>query len=270
VPSVAVAPVNDELKAAKEEVAAKGAALSKAAASAGAITTINDGQPPGPRTDGVKNEAGLISTVAGEPTPEDKAAAAVRAQVVAEGNAQKIAAAYATAQTEAQKAKDRADKAESDLATANTALAAVPQQIADAIKAAQAAAQKKSDDAFAAVQRQADARVAAAESTARKWQLAIFYGVGALLLAGGVVVLVAAVNVPMFGPRAGFALMGAGGILIAVGVAVSAVETFIDQHPWIVGAGLGAVGLLVVGAVVLIYANHQHHVSSTATQPAKT
>lgn len=272
VPAVSVAPVNGELKAANEQLAAGKAALSKVSASAGAITTINEGQPPGPRTDGVKNEAGLITTVAGEPTPEDKAAAAVRAQVVAEGNAKKIAAAYATAQTEAQKAKDRADKAESDLATANTALAAVPAQIEAAIAKAQADAQKKSDAAFAAQKAQADARVAAAESNTRKWQLAIFYGLGALLFAGGIIILVAAVNVPMFGPRAGFALMGAGGGLIAFGVAVNAVENFLDQHPWIVGLGLGGIAILVTVALVLVYSNHQHHVSSVApaipsTQP---
>jgi hypothetical protein len=266
---VAVAPVNDELKAAKEEVAAKGAALSKVSANADAITNINSGQPPGNRTDGVASEAKLIKTEAGEPTPEDKAAAALRAQTVAEGNAQKIAALYATAQTEAQQAKDRADKAQAALDAANTALAAVPQQIADAIAKAQADAQKKSDQAFADQKAQYEQQLADAKSSARKWQLAIFYGVGALLLAGGVVVLIAAVNVPMFGPRAGFALMGAGGILIAAGIAVSAVENYIDQHPWIIGTGLGAVALLIVVALVLMYANHQHHVSST-TQPTKT
>ena len=263
VPSVATVPVNTELNAAKEKIAADQSDKSKMAANAEAITSMNSGQPPGARTEGVKQEAALIKTVAGEPTPEDRAAAAKRAQVVAEGNAQAIATQYASAQVEAKTQKTRADKAESDLATANTALAAVPQQIADAIAKAQVEAQKKSDAAFAAVQKQADDRVADA--------LAIFYGVGALLLAGGVVVLVAAVNVPMFGPRAGFALMGAGGILIAVGVAVSAVQTFIDQHPWIVGAGLGTVGLLVVVAVVLIYSNHQHHLASviatTTTKP---
>ena len=272
VPSVATVPVNTELNAAKEKIAADQSDKSKMAANAEAITSMNSGQPPGARTEGVKQEAALIKTVAGEPTPEDRAAAAKRAQVVAEGNAQAIATQYASAQVEAKTQKTRADKAESDLATANTALAAVPQQIADAIAKAQVEAQKKSDAAFAAVQKkQADDRVADAESTARKWQLAICYGVGALLLAGGVVVLVAAVNVPMFGPRAGFALMGAGGTLIAVGVAVSAVQTFIDQHPWIVGAGLGTVGLLVVVAVVLIYSNHQHHLASviatTTTKP---
>ena len=268
VPNVATVPVTNDLTTQTADQAAKKAVLSKVSASAGAIDTINQGQPPGPRTDGVKGETVLIKTLTGPPTTEDQLAAEQRARIVAEGKADEIAKAYHQAQSDADAQKSRADKAESDLKTANDDLAKVPDRIAAAIKDAQAEAQKKSDAAFAQVKADADRRVAEANSATRKLQLAIFFGFGALLFAVGVVVLLTAAQVPMFGPKAGFGLMGAGAGLIAIGVVVSEVQNFIDQHPWIIGAGLGLVGALVVAAAALMFANHHHHLASLSASPA--
>ena len=74
--------------------------------------------------------------------------------------------------------------------------------------------------------------------------------------------MLTASTVPMFGPKAGFALLGAGGGLITVGIIINQVQNFFDAHPYIIG---GAVIVCILGAgtaIVLMYSNHLHHVST--------
>lgn len=243
------------IKAQEGQLAANQAVLSKVSASAGAITSINSGQPIGPRTDGIAGEATLIRSVAGEPTAADALAASERARIVAEGKAADIAKAYASAAQQAQEAAKALVSTQAALDSANAALSA-QQASAKAEQATQAASLQRTIDK---IQADANARVAAAESKTRTIQQAILFGLGAILFAGGMVVLLGMASIPSFGPRAGFALLAAGAGLIAVGVVVSTVQTFLDRHPWVVGTAIGVCAILTTVAACLVYGNHKAH-----------
>lgn len=250
--------------AVKKDQDAHAAALSKISAAAGNIVVLNTGQPTGPKTDGVNNEAVLIVDLAGQPTAADRLAASERARIVAEGDAAKIAAAYAKATTEADVLKADAKRAKDDLATAQ-----------DAAKAEQAAQAAKFQDAFnkqakdandriLAIQREAEQR-AKAEQT--KWVTIIFFGVGALFIAGGIVVLVTAASVPMFGPKAGFGIIGAGVGLSGVGIVINQVQNFLFNHPWVVGTGVFICIAAFLLACGLMISNYLHHKDSLTATP---
>jgi hypothetical protein len=254
-----VAPAGDATKAVPGAIAvgqqAEAERFSKVAASAEAIVAINAGQPAGARTDGVTAEAELIKRTAGAPSDADRIAALERARTVAEGKAADIAAAYTTARSAADIAKAKADAAEQAL-TAALAAAATEQE-------AQRARLQQEMDRIAT---EANARVAAAVKAgldeARAWQRRVVtiltFGLGALLIAGGVVVTMTATSIPMFGPKAGLGLIGAGGALVVLGIIITQVQNFIEDHPWITGIFLGTCGLATAIAVSLMYANHKH------------
>jgi hypothetical protein len=233
---------------------AASSALSKASASASAISTINGGQPAGPRTDGVANEAKLIQTVAGEPSAADKLAAAERARIVAEGKADEIAKAYAKADSAALQANKELVDTKTALAASNAALAAAKAQ-AEAEQATLTAKLQAHENQLAA---DADARVKAAEAKAaadaRRLQTWIYSGGGAALVALGIFVMVFASSFPMFGPKAGLSLIGSGLGLIAIGQLLAELE----RHPWVIWAGVTVAICGLVAAVALIYSNHAH------------
>lgn len=122
----------------------------------------------------------------------------------------------------------------------------------------------------------ANARVAAArkagEDKARAeqnhWVTIIFFSLSALGVAGGIVVLVTASSIPMFGPKAGFALVGAGIGLACVGIAITQIQNFLYNHPWFVGvtAAVCLSALAVAGG--LMWANHHHAITAAETKPA--
>lgn len=265
--AAAVVAVTTQQSAAAGQHVAEAAVLSKVSASAGAIREINAGQPPGARTDGVANEADIILALAGEPVSADKFAASERARIVAEGKADAIAKAYAAAQTDAQQLRAKADAAQAALEVATARLAAAQQAAA----AEQAELQKKYQAALDKLAADGNARVAAAvkagEDKARAeqnhWVTIIFFGLSAVCIAGGIVVLVTTTSIPMFGPKAGFALIGAGAGLAGLGIAITQLQNFLYNHPWVVGATVATclVGIALAGG--LMWANH-HHVTQTA------
>lgn len=229
--------------------------LSKIAASAVAIAEINSGQPAGPRTTGVANEAAIIAASAGVPTDTDRLAAAQRAQIVAEGKTAEIAAAYKKASSEADAAKAREVAAQAALVSAQNA--------AEVEQAAQAAKFQKQLDSMASdanariakVQKDADDKIRAEQT---RWVTIIFFGLSALCLTGGIVVLLCASSVPMFGPKAGFALIGSSLALGGVGIAINQIQNFLYAHPWVVGLTIAVVLSALAIAVGLVYSNHQH------------
>lgn len=102
-----------------------------------------------------------------------------------------------------------------------------------------------------------------AASERKRLMTIIFFGLGALGVAGGVVIMVLSANPvyaanPLVGPKAGFAAIGAGLSLIGTGIAVNAIEKALDNHPWIVASGAGIAAVLAVAAGAFIYANHNH------------
>lgn len=100
---------------------------------------------------------------------------------------------------------------------------------------------------------------------------AIFFGVGALCVVAGIVILVLggqyAAIYPTLGPKAGFCAIGAGLVLISIGIAINAIERALDNHPWIVGIGCGVSILLLAIAGAMIYSNH-HHVTTQQKENA--
>ena len=260
-----------------EAVKALKGSLSKVSASAGVIVDVNATQAPGPATEGVHQEAELQKSIAGPPTAEDDAAALKRKMIIQAGDLTTIRSQYVQADTEAKAQKDRADKAEEAARLSNLAVGDAQKKAQTEQAQLQAKLQKQIDD----ITVQANERIQAAESGLKRLQLLIFFGGGALLFVAGMVILVAAVNIPMFGPKAGIALMIAGAGLIALGIVISEVQNFIDNHPWIIGAGIGGAALLVAIAGALMYSNHQHSmnpqspkveptVPATSATPAKT
>lgn len=260
-----VAPAGDAAKAVPGAIEAERAAsagkLSKVAASAESVLAINDTQPPGVRTQGVRAEAELILRTAGQPAAEDRIVALERARIVAEGKVEEITKAYSMATTASDLATARAAAAQKALDNALTA-AAIEQEAQRARLQAE----------LTRITAEANERVAAAtrraQEEARAWQrkliTIITFGFGALLIAGGCVVQFTAASIPMFGPKAGMILIGAGGALVVLGIIITQVQDFLDDHPWVTGAFLIATALAVVASVALMYANHKHRPGAPA------
>lgn len=238
-------------------------ALSKVSASAGAIKSINGGQPTGPRTSGVDGEAGIILTVAGPANPVDLLAASERARIVALGNAEAISQSYNTANLAAQDAKKQLGDTQIALTASNQALAKAR---ADALTE-QSKLQSQLQASIDAMKRDGDARVAAAQSKAdadqRRLITWIFFGGGALFLAAGIAIMLFASSVPIFGPKAGIAVMGAGAGLIMIGMVMNELA----KHPWIIWTGISLCLAALAVALGLIVSNHFHAPKTPVTPP---
>lgn len=241
------------------------ASMSKVSASAGAIRTINDGQPAGPRTVGVNGEAVLIQSVAGQPSAADALEASERARIVAEGKAEDIAKAYATANSAALQAQKTLGDTQVALAASNAALvkAKADAQIEQA--KATAALQARID----AIQKDANDRVKAANDKAqaesRKLETWIFFGGGALLFAAGLAILFFASSIPMFGPKAGMAVSAAGAGLIFIGMVLNELA----KHPWILWTGISLCIASAAVAVGLIVSNNGHAIEAAKAEADK-
>lgn len=89
----------------------------------------------------------------------------------------------------------------------------------------------------------------------------IFFGGGGVLVAGGVAMLVFAAKIPMFGPKAAFGTMLAGGVSILTGVLILQLMKQLDDHPWILWASGGVIALIMTVVGSLLYANQKHATS---------
>lgn len=223
--------------------------------------------PDQPAKDAVGQELELASAKLPEPSASDQLAAEKRVTAILTGKLDEAKKLYADASGEAAKFKQQADALNAQIATRDA-------QIAD-LQAKAKAEQEANAKAYKTALDAKDAQIKAAKDEAqreierqqRKWQTAIFFGVGALLTAGGIIVLLTASSVPMFGPRAGFALIGAGGGLIAVGILINQVQNFFDAHPYIVGGTILACIFAAAGACVLMWSNHMHHLETKPSPP---
>jgi outer membrane murein-binding lipoprotein Lpp len=93
----------------------------------------------------------------------------------------------------------------------------------------------------------------------------IFFGAAALLGIAGVIVIMTASSVPMFGPKVGMGLLAAGAVSGVTGVGILALMKQLDEHPWIIWLGLVVILLLVGVAGAIAYTNHQHHKDSNGS-----
>lgn len=94
----------------------------------------------------------------------------------------------------------------------------------------------------------------------------IFFGIAALCMLGAIAMAVLAGSYPLFGPKAAIALGLAGVTSGATGVGII---KLLDMS--VVFWGIGAIVLLIVVALVLVYANHSHAQTATnVTTPPKS
>lgn len=125
-----------------------------------------------------------------------------------------------------------------------------------------AKAKSEQDEAARAWQQKLDAAHQEARKARDRWIMGIFFGGGALLVIGGVVILVLGAQFsalyPALGPKAAFCALGAGLILISIGIAVNAIQDVLERHPYAVLGVAGGAAVLVSVAGGLIYANHHH------------
>lgn len=258
--------IDDHLQKLTKAADAAADALSKASASAGAIKTMNSGQPEGPRTVGVDGEAGLIQAVAGEPKAADQIAAAERARIVAEGKADQIAKAYAAAQQQADATGKALTDSKAALAESQAALAKAKADAAAEQQQLQAKYQSHIDQ----MQRDAEKRVEEARSQAKAEQRRqltwIFFGGAALLTALGIAVMFLGASVPIFGPKAGISLLASGAGLAGLGTIINVVQNFADDHPTAVWATVCVCLAGFAVAIGMMVANHHHALDQAKAQ----
>ena len=183
----------------------------------------------------------LQQTIAGPARPADEADALKRKLAVQSGDLTKIKTAYATAQTDAQKANDRADKAEADLKTAQ-AKAATEQANAAAVL------QKQIDK----IQTDADARVKQVQDAERKAWLSklnyVLLGMGALLILAGVATAWLTGGADL-----------AKSLILAAGGALCFGLDYTLNQPWFQYVAIGSVVLTVIGTGVWAYIEWRDH-----------
>ncbi len=258
-------PVAIDNAAAAEKAArdAQAKQASTAAASVAGLRAVNSAsQPAGQATEFVDGEAGVA--LANLPAPDPAAALEVekRRAAVFAGERDAARKLYTQAQSDAQKLAAATTEANARADAAQSALAKAQQDFATQLEANRQANQRAID----AERARADRAVKDAQDKARAEQRRLItlltFGLGALFIAGGVVVLLTSASVPMFGPKAGFALIGAGGALVALGIAITQIENFLELHPWVTGGALGLCALAAAVAAALMWANH-HHAAGT-------
>lgn len=257
--------ITDHLAKTDAALSAFTSSMSKVSASAGSIRTINSGQPTGPRTTGVDGEGALIQAVAGQPSQSDAVEAATRSAIVAQGNASDIAKAYANAQTAALQAQKQLGDTQVALTASNAALVKAKAEAAAEQASLSASLQARIDKIQADANAKVTAAQAKAESDSRKLITWIFFGGGALLFAAGLAILFFASSVPMFGPKAGMAVMASGGGLIFIGMVMNELA----KHPWILWAGISLCIASAAIAVGLIVSNNGHAVEAAKAEALK-
>lgn len=103
-----------------------------------------------------------------------------------------------------------------------------------------------------------------ANAARKKWITIIFMGFGAIGVAGGVVMFVllanpaTAASYAFLGPKAAFCSLGAGLTLIATGIAVNAIESLIEAHPYVFLTSISVAVAFAITALALTYSNHKH------------
>lgn len=259
-----------EVAALKDSVlTGKATAASAAGNVYGAQKALAAVNPEQPAKSAAGQELELAQQKLPAPSAEDQLAAEKRVTAILSGKLEEAAGLYKTATAEANAQKAKADLQARDIAERDAAIQKLHAD-AEAERAANAATLKKAfDDKDAALAKVKSDYERKLKSARDRWVTGIFFGLGGLLVAGGIVVLLTATTVPMFGPRAGFALVGAGAGLIGFGIAINQAENFLDAHQWITGLGLGVVAMAAVAGLILMYANHQHHLASQP-QPIKS
>lgn len=212
---------------------------SKLSAHAEATEIAIKAGPEGAQKDAASGAISVVRSLAGPSSPEDRSAALSLVNQALSGKLEE--------------AKGSWDRARMDAMVLTDTINELEQTVAKERVQAAADLQAKLKEA----QEEANA-------ARKKWITMIFFGLGALGTAGGVVMLVLGANpataasYAFLGPKAAFCAIGAGLTLIATGIAVNAIERALESHPWVIWTGLGLAAASGIVASSLILSNHLH------------
>lgn len=106
---------------------------------------------------------------------------------------------------------------------------------------------------------------AAADAKVKSIVSYIFFGIAALCILGAIAVGMLAASYPLFGPKAAVALGLAGITSGATGVGIIKLMDVSAMY-W----GIGAIVLLIIVALVLVYSNHSHATTPASNVPVKS
>ncbi|MDE2107246.1 MAG: hypothetical protein KGL39_59160 [Patescibacteria group bacterium] len=271
-PVVVVAPESAAAKQAQADLAAEQtaeqarqaawmASLSSISAGAGNVESFNASQPAGKFTTAIQDEASLIVSVAGKPTPQDEAMAAKRRLAVVSGDLLAIQTAYSGASKAVSSLQSQLSESQANLEASRASLAK-SEALAKA-QQAQAAAALQSQ--FNAKQAEINATRAAATAALSKEQArqrlletGIFFGLSALLFLAAIACFWLKATYPLFGTRAALSLLLGSIGLAAMGTAIMEVQNFIALHPAVFWWSVIGIAVLACGGMFLIYSNHFH------------
>lgn len=215
--------------------------LSKIGAAAGAQAKALDTLPDSNAKTAAVGENSVIQARAGAVKPGDQAEADARVIAALNGDLVKANAGWSKALAEAN--------------TSSTRIAQLEKLVQEERTAAALELQRQLDEAR--------------NAAAAKEQLVIsllLFGLGSACIIGAFLVGQMSATIPQFGPRAATGLGLAGGTLIFLGIIMRVVNRMMDQHPYLFWGSVCVAVAAVIGAGVLIYANHKHHVAN-APQP---
>lgn len=281
-PVVVVTPEGDGAKQAQADLATEQAAelarqaswmavLSDISATAGNVESFNASQPAGKFTTAIQDEASLIVSMAGKPSPADEAMAAKRRLAVVSGDLIAIQTAYSGASKAASSLQSQLSDSQAALEASRASLAKSEALAKVQQTQAAAALQAQFNAKQAEINATREAAKAALTKEAQKQRLletGIFFGLSALLFLGAVACFWLKSAYPLFGTRAALSLLGGSIGLAALGTAVTRVQDFIDLHPQTFWWTIVGVSVLSCGAIFLIYSNHFYtNNSSQGTAP---
>ncbi len=186
----------------------------------------------------IKGPISVIRSLAGPATDKDRAEAMA---LVVKAQAGKLA----EANEGWAKARASADAMNAEVARLNSLIE-------------QERAQAKLD-----LERKLDEANQKADASRKRIITFIFFGIGAIGIAAGPVMLILAGQNPIFGPKIAFSTMAGGAVLIATGIAINSIEKALEAHPWIIYSGIGLAFVAGIVVLVLMYANHEHEKKPT-------
>lgn len=227
------------------------ASQSKAAAATRAAQKANEQSTDSAPKTVVAGELSVVAANLPEPRAEDLVIALDRANAGLRGDLKTAQAGWNSAQSEAVQLRTQLSQAQLDATKEREQSAAV-----------QNAREAQWKATFDKLQKEADERVRLAQEKAEQEQRHmlnwIFHGAGAVLVLLGVLCFTLFSSLPFAGPKVGMSLIAAGAASISAGIAVN----WVLSHPWIM---VIIIGVPLIGAAVLAYANHWHGTSVPKT-----
>ena len=239
----------------KQQVAEKDKLLAGVAGSAYGIDIgVKHIEEVGKGKDLVVAENGLIKGAVGEPTPEQRAAAAERSVSILEGDLAKQKELYGKAQTQISETQKTITAKDQEISKRDTALIAQEKKAQDERAESAKKLQSTIDDFTAQIQKIKDEQKA---KERRLWVNTLRYG-GFGIVLFGIVALAVTSGRALF---PSLILIGSGSLVILIGVGIDV----LTSQPWFPYAA-GVVGLLCLAGLILL----GYHIYRTAVLGRKS